>query len=98
MPYAGAQLGGNSLQAGAVLSRLRTALAVEHPIPLTWVFQCQTIEALAARLAESSDGQDVPALPPLTATVSTRSDSDGALTPLSFQQVLSSTRLAHCIH
>ena len=81
------QLGGNSLQAGVVLSRLRAALAVEHPIPLTWLFQCQTIEALAARLEDSSEVQKMPALPPLTAIVSSRSGSKDTNAALSFQQV-----------
>jgi hypothetical protein len=80
------QLGGNSLQAGAMLSRLRAALQLEHSIPIVWVFETQTIEGLAARLAEDSSIQDLPALPPLTATVSVQPDAAAAHIPLSFQQ------------
>ena len=75
-------MGGNSLQAGILCSRLRGLLKLEQTIPVVWVFQCQTIEALAARLAEAAG--DTSAMPPLRATSSPK---EGALAPLSFQQV-----------
>ncbi len=77
------QLGGNSLQAGVLCSRLRSLLKLEQTIPIVWVFQCQTIEGLAARLAEAAG--DTSTLPPLHATISPKK---GAPAPLSFQQVL----------
>ena len=43
--------------------------------------------ALAARLADSSSFEDISALPPLTAAVSSRADAETIQTPLSFQQV-----------
>lgn len=64
-------------------SRLRAILQSDRSIPVVWVFQCQTIEALAARWAETA-GSAV-TLPPLRATVSVQPDGDG-IAPLSFQQ------------
>ena len=83
------QLGGNSLQAGAVCSRLRTALGGKRSIPVVWLLECQTVEALAERLAEATEAGAAGALPPLLPTVSQQSDSS-TLTPLTFQQVLPS--------
>ena len=80
------QMGGNSLQAGALCSRLRAVLGSEAAIPIVWVLECQTIEALAARLADAGAVASLSALPPLTATVT--ADAYGIKeAPLSFQQV-----------
>jgi Condensation domain len=84
------QMGGNSLQAGAVCARVRAALQLEHPVPITWLMQGQTIKALAARLTEVADaaesGQPAMALPRLVATLSSSGDGTGSIAPLSFQQ------------
>ena len=64
------QMGGNSLQAGALCSQLCSALGMEQAIPLVWVLQCQTIEALAARLADAGAVRSLAVLPPLEATIS----------------------------
>ena len=78
-------MGGNSLRAGAVCSRLQSALGMEQTIPLVWVLESQTVEALAARLADAGAVRSLEVLPPLEATISAR--SDGILeAPLSFQQ------------
>jgi AMP-binding enzyme C-terminal domain/Phosphopantetheine attachment site len=82
------ELGGNSLQAGAVLSHLRTSLRMERSLPLAWLFQCQTIESFAARLSQLSSEADS-ALPPVTRTVSDRAETASINLPLSFQQVSS---------
>ena len=75
----------NLLQAGAVCSRLQTVLGMKQPIPLEWLRECQTIKALAARLADAVAGQSLERLPPLKATISV--SSDGVLeTPLSFKK------------
>jgi Phosphopantetheine attachment site len=80
------ELGGNSLQAGALCSRLHTALSREAAIPIVWVMECQTIRALAARLADAGSLAGVSALPPLLPTVI--ADGNGIKeAPLSFQQV-----------
>ena len=79
-------MGGNSLRAGALCSRVQSALGMEQAIPLVWVLECQTVEALAARLADTGSVRSLEVLPPLKATISAR--SDGILeAPLSFQQV-----------
>lgn len=81
------QLGGNSLRAGAVCSRIRNAMQLQQPIPLTWIMQHQTIASLAAKLAEEeleSSQSDV--LPPLLPTISSRKGLE-IVAPLSFQQV-----------
>jgi AMP-binding enzyme C-terminal domain/Phosphopantetheine attachment site len=81
------QMGGNSLQAGALCSRLRAVLGSEAAIPLVWVLECQTIEKLAARLSDSGAVAALALLPPLTATVS-RQDADSPIdAPLSHEQV-----------
>lgn len=81
------QMGGNSLQAGALCSRLRAVLGGEAAIPIVWVLECQTIEALAVRLADAGAMSALSALPPLTATVS-RQDADGPVAaPLTYEQV-----------
>ncbi len=81
------QIGGNSLQAGALCSRLRATLGMEQAIPLVWVFQNQTICALAARLAASTAEAASARLPLLRPIVS---QSGGDITaPLSFQQASS---------
>ena len=77
-------MGGNSLRAGAVCSRLQSTLGMEQTIPLVWVLECQTIEALAARLTDAVAVQSLEILPPLEATISARSGNLEA--PLSFQQ------------
>ena len=79
------QLGGNSLQAGAVCARVRAALALKHTIPVTWIMQNQTVQTLAAKLSESAQ-QQLPKMPALQPTVSLRTDGD-ITAPLSFQQV-----------
>ena len=62
------ELGGNSLQAGALCSPgCMPSWAVMQPSPLLWVIECQTIRALAARLADADT--DVSRLPPLLQTV-----------------------------
>jgi hypothetical protein len=63
-------------------SRLRAILKSEQSIPVVWVFQCQTIEALAARLTDT--GSVGIRLPPLRATISA-AGGDG-IAPLSYQQ------------
>ena len=68
-------------------SQLRSILPGEPAIPIVWLFQCQTIEALAARLAEAAQDGGASAPPPLLPVVSRHSDSN-TLTPLTFQQVL----------
>ena len=79
------QMGGNSLRAGALCSRVQCALEMEQIIPVVWVLERQTIEALAARLADAGAVQSLEVLPQLKATISAR--SDGILeAPLSFQQ------------
>jgi AMP-binding enzyme C-terminal domain/Phosphopantetheine attachment site len=80
------QMGGNSLQAGALCSRLRTVLDSKAAIPIVWVLECQTIEALAARLADAGAVQSLSALPPLTATVSRRQQGASLGAPLSYEQ------------
>ena len=80
------QMGGNSLQAGALCSRLRAVLGGKAAIPIVWVLECQTIEALAARLTDAGAVASLSALPPLTATIS-REQPDGLVTaPLSYEQ------------
>ena len=91
-----AQLGGNSLQAGAMLSHLRAALALDRSIPIVWLFQCQTVAALAARLAGDTSFEDTALLPPLTAGVSSRADAGSRPTPLSFQQVSVRSSIFFC--
>jgi Phosphopantetheine attachment site len=80
------QMGGNSLQAGALCSRLRAVLGGKAAIPLVWVLECQTIESLAARLADAGAVASLSALPSLTATI-TADDNGIKEAPLSFQQV-----------
>jgi AMP-binding enzyme C-terminal domain/Phosphopantetheine attachment site len=81
------QMGGNSLQAGALCSRLRAVLGGEAAIPIVWVLECQTIEALAARLSDAGAMSALSALPPLVATVSLQ-DADGSVAaPLTYEQV-----------
>ena len=70
-----------------MLSRLRATLELNRSIPIVWLFQSQSIVALAARLADSSSFEDISALPPLSAAVSSRADAETTQTPLSFQQV-----------
>ena len=86
-----AQLGGNSLQAGAIASRLRAALALEHDVPAAWLFVHQTIELLAEQISRSMLAADVPQLAPLRPSVSQKLARRGAalhgIAPLSFQQV-----------
>ena len=81
------QMGGNSLQAGALCSRLRAVLDSEAAIPIVWVLECQTIEALAARLADAGAVASLSALPPLTATVSRQDGDSPADAPLTYEQV-----------
>ena len=81
------QMGGNSLQAGALCSRLRAVLGSEAAIPIVWVLECQTIEALAARLADAGAMSALSALPPLTATVSRQVGDSPADAPLTYEQV-----------
>ncbi len=81
------QIGGNSLQAGALCSRLRVSLGLERAIPLVWVLEAQTIEALAARLADTTAVEELPSLSPLTATVSLQHERSRPAVPLSFEQV-----------
>ena len=81
------QLGGNSLQAGAVCARLRSTLQLDHPVPIIWLMQSQTIRALAKRMGSTAGSDQPVALPPLTATISGRSDSGSIVAPLTFQQV-----------
>ena len=81
------ELGGNSLQAGVLCSRLHAELHRDAAIPIVWVMECQTIRALAARLADA-DGA-VSTLPRLMPTV--EADAAGIKdAPLSFQQVCTS--------
>ena len=89
------ELGGNSLQAGALCSRLHAELGRDAAIPIVWVLECQTIRALAARLADADT--DVSALPPLLPTVD--ADANGIKqAPLSFQQVCTMLcRVVWCI-
>lgn len=82
------QMGGNSLQAGAVCARVRAALQLEHPVPITWLMQSQTITALAARLTEVADATEMDqptSVPRLVATLSS-GDGASAVAPLTFQQ------------
>lgn len=83
------QLGGNSLQAGAVCTRVRAALQLDHAVPITWLMQSQTIRALATRLTDAADMQtsatQQTAVPRLAATIS-KSDSTSSAAPLTFQQ------------
>ena len=81
------QMGGNSLQAGALCSRLRAILGGETVIPIVWVLECQTIEKLAARLSDSGAVAALALLPPLTAFVSRQDTDSPADAPLSYEQV-----------
>jgi AMP-binding enzyme C-terminal domain/Phosphopantetheine attachment site len=81
------QMGGNSLQAGALCSRLRAVLDSKAAIPIVWVLECQTIEALAARLVDAGAVSALSALPPLTATISQMQPGKSLGAPLSFEQV-----------
>jgi hypothetical protein len=80
------QLGGNSLQAGAVASRLRKSLALQQDVPAAWVYTYQTIRLLAnqiARHAHSSAVQRLPLLPSISKEAATGSNMHARL---SFQQ------------
>ena len=80
------QMGGNSLQAGALCSRLRAVLDSNAAIPIVWVLECQTIEKLAARLADAGAVAALSALPPLTGTISQMQPGKSLGAPLSFEQ------------
>ncbi|MEM7051549.1 MAG: amino acid adenylation domain-containing protein [Acidobacteriota bacterium] len=71
-------LGGHSLKATRLVSRLRQAFGVE--VPLRALFAAPTVAALAAQVRRLLD-LEAPALPPLT-----RAGSRSADTPLSFAQ------------
>jgi Phosphopantetheine attachment site len=89
------ELGGNSLQAGALCSRLHAELGRDAAIPIVWVIECQTIRALAARLADADT--DVSRLPPLLQTVDANAGGIKQA-PLSFQQVCTLLCSAAMLH
>ena len=86
-----AQLGGNSLQAGAVTSRVRGAMDLDQDVPAAWVFSYQTIKLLADKIARHALAPDAPRLAPLRSEISRQlaspAGSLNAQIPLSFQQV-----------
>ena len=90
------QLGGNSLRAGAVASRVRKALALEQDVPAAWLFVHQTIRQLAEQISRSMVAAG-PLLTPLRPSASTRllDPSTGLDTAaeISFQQVPASRNL-----
>ena len=90
------QLGGNSLAAGAVCSRIRAALKMEHHIPVAWLMQCPTIRALARRLSDQGAAQKELQIQPLRPSLSLNAEPISSA-PLTFQQVRLSALLA-CIN
>ncbi|HYD81243.1 MAG TPA: amino acid adenylation domain-containing protein, partial [Paucimonas sp.] len=72
------ELGGHSLLATQVVSKLRTAFAVD--LPLRVLFEASTVETLAARIAAARQEQDGASTQPIGPT-----DHTAAL-PLSFAQ------------
>ena len=73
------ELGGHSLLATQLLSRIRSALAIE--LPLSAVFKAPTVEALALEIERLTGRQTAAELPPLTA------GSKIGPAPLSFSQM-----------
>jgi Phosphopantetheine attachment site len=91
------QLGGNSLAAGAVCSKIRAALQTEHHIPVAWLMQCPTIRTLARRLADQGAAQDMLQIQPLRPTLSLSTDPHSSA-PLTFQQVMALHCRFHCLN
>jgi hypothetical protein len=63
-----------------------------------WVLECQTIEALAARLADAGAVAALSALPPLTATVSQQDGDSFRHALLTYEQVSLPERVCSADH
>jgi hypothetical protein len=85
------QVGGNSLQTGAVCSYVRSALGIQATIPAGWLFTHQTIRSLASKIADDvlapgAVGQ-APLLPAISQSLAHPANGSVTPAPLSFQQV-----------
>lgn len=85
------QVGGNSLQTGAVCSHARSALGIEANIPAGWLFTHQTIRSLAGKIArdvlEPGAVRQAPLLPTVSQLLAHPAAELTTPMPLSFQQV-----------
>lgn len=81
-------MGGNSLQAGAVASKVRKALGLKQDVPAAWVYSYQTIRLLANQISRHALDAAAPQRPPLLPTVSEAAAAGDAdvRAQLSFQQ------------
>ena len=79
------QLGGNSLQAAAVVSEVRISL--HQTVSVGWLLETETIRGFTARLFGGSDKEAEDASEQLLAAAASASQAGTASFPLSYQQV-----------